>query len=165
MACLAQLVNVIAPIMTENGGPAWAQTIYYPYMHASVFGRGTALVPLVTSPKYDTKDYTDVPYLEAVAVHQKKPSEVTVFAVNRHLGESLPLEIDLRSFGEFRVIEHIVLEKRRSQSGQHERCAEPRRPACRRQRRGGRQHRSSIARQSFVERDSLEAGLNRSYKS
>ena len=46
MACLAQLVNVIAPIMTANGGAAWKQTIYYPYMHASVFGRGTVLVPL-----------------------------------------------------------------------------------------------------------------------
>ncbi|MBO9600340.1 MAG: alpha-N-arabinofuranosidase, partial [Cohnella sp.] len=51
MACLAQLVNVIAPIMTENGGQAWAQTIFYPYMHASVHGRGKALVPLVQSPK------------------------------------------------------------------------------------------------------------------
>ena len=30
-ACLAQLVNVIAPIMTETGGPAWRQTIFYPF--------------------------------------------------------------------------------------------------------------------------------------
>ena len=29
-ACLAQLVNVIAPIMTETGGPAWRQTIFHP---------------------------------------------------------------------------------------------------------------------------------------
>ncbi|NRF90994.1 alpha-N-arabinofuranosidase [Paenibacillus frigoriresistens] len=110
MACLAQLVNVIAPIMTVNGGAAWKQTIYYPYMHASVFGRGTVLVPLIKSPKYDAKDYTDVPYLEAVAVHNEDKSEVTIFAVNRHLEEALPLELDLRSFGECRVIEHIVLE-------------------------------------------------------
>ncbi|NOU86395.1 alpha-N-arabinofuranosidase [Paenibacillus sp. LMG 31460] len=110
MACLAQLVNVIAPIMTANGGAAWKQTIYYPYMHTSVFGRGTVLVPLIKSPKYDAKDYTDVPYLEAVAVHNEDKSEVTIFAVNRHLEEALPLELDLRSFGECRIIEHIVLE-------------------------------------------------------
>src|SRR5699024_12058655 len=30
MACMAQLVNVIAPIMTETGGGAWKQTIFYP---------------------------------------------------------------------------------------------------------------------------------------
>ncbi|UJF34166.1 arabinosylfuranosidase ArfA [Paenibacillus hexagrammi] len=110
MACMAQLVNVIAPIMTVNGGAAWKQTIYYPYMHTSVFGRGTVLVPLIQSPKYDAKDYTDVSYLEAVAVHNEEKSEVTIFAVNRHLEEALPLELDLRSFGASRIIEHIVLE-------------------------------------------------------
>ncbi|MFD0670604.1 alpha-N-arabinofuranosidase [Cohnella sp. GCM10027633] len=110
MACLAQLVNVIAPIMTENGGAAWAQTIFYPYMHASVYGRGQALVPLVTSPKYDTKDITDIPYLESIAVYNEEAGEITVFAVNRHLSDALPLEVDLRSFGDCRVIEHLVLE-------------------------------------------------------
>ena len=30
-ASLAQLVNVIAPIMTEPGGPAWRQTTFYPF--------------------------------------------------------------------------------------------------------------------------------------
>lgn len=110
MACLAQLVNVIAPIMTRNGGPAWRQSIYYPYMHASVYGRGEALVPLLKSPKYDSADYTDVPYVESVAVHNQELGEVTVFAVNRHLEEGLGFEIDLRSFGAASVTEHIVLE-------------------------------------------------------
>ncbi|RED61741.1 alpha-N-arabinofuranosidase [Cohnella lupini] len=111
MACLAQLVNVIAPIMTENGGQAWAQTIYFPYMHASVYGRGQALVPLVQSPKYDTKEITDIPFLESIAVYNEDAGEVTVFAVNRDLKGSLPLEVDLRSFGgSCRIIEHLVLE-------------------------------------------------------
>lgn len=110
MACLAQLVNVIAPIMTENGGQAWAQTIFYPYMHASVYGRGKALVPLIQSPKYDTKEITDIPYLESIAVYNEELNEVTVFAVNRDLVNSLPLEVDLRSFGTCKVLEHLVLE-------------------------------------------------------
>ncbi|HZG86575.1 alpha-N-arabinofuranosidase [Paenibacillus sp.] len=110
MACLAQLVNVIAPIMTENGGSAWAQTIYYPYLHASVYGRGQALVPLIQSDKYDTKEITDVPYLESIAVHNEADGEVTIFAVNRHLEESLEFDADLRSFGSCTLIEHLVLE-------------------------------------------------------
>ncbi|WP_080832963.1 alpha-N-arabinofuranosidase [Cohnella massiliensis] len=109
MACMAQLVNVIAPIMTENGGRAWKQTIYYPYMHASVFGRGTALVPLVQSSRYDSKSYTDVPHIEAVAVHNEEAGELTVFAVNRHLSDPLGVDIDLRSFGAASLIEHIEL--------------------------------------------------------
>jgi len=110
MACLAQLVNVIAPIMTQNGGPAWAQTIYYPYLQTSVYGRGQALVPLVRSDKYDTKEITDVPFLESVAVYNEAGDEVTIFAVNRHLEESLAFEADLRSFGACTLIEHLVLE-------------------------------------------------------
>lgn len=109
MACLAQLVNVIAPIMTETGGAAWAQTIYYPFLHASLYGRGNALVPLIKSEKYDTKDFTDVPYLESVAVHDEATGDVTIFAVNRHLEQPLGFEADLRSFGRFRLVEHLVL--------------------------------------------------------
>jgi alpha-N-arabinofuranosidase len=110
MACMAQLVNVIAPIMTRNGGPAWKQTIYYPYMHASLFGRGQVLVPLIQSPKYDSADFTDVPYVESVAVYNEEYGEVTVFAVNRSLEEAIPFEIDLRSFGSAAILEHIVME-------------------------------------------------------
>lgn len=110
MACIAQLINVIAPIMTENGGTLWLQTTYYPYMHASLYGRGTVLHPLITSPKYDSRDFTDVPHLEAVSVYNEELGEVTVFAVNRHLSEGLLLTVDLRSFGKVEVIQHTVLE-------------------------------------------------------
>ena len=36
IACLAQLVNVIAPIMTKTGGGAWVQTIFYPFLYKFV---------------------------------------------------------------------------------------------------------------------------------
>ncbi len=110
MACMAQLVNVIAPIMTENGGAAWRQTIFYPYMHASLYGRGTALNPVITSPVYDTKEYSDVPYLDATAVMNEEKEELVIFAVNRHMEDPLVLECDLRSFSGYEVAEHIVLE-------------------------------------------------------
>lgn len=110
IACLAQLVNVIAPIMTENGGRAWKQTIYYPYLHASKYGRGVSLHPIVDSPAYDAQDYTDVPYLDSAVVYREEDEELTIFVVNRHLREPLDLECDVRGFEEYRVLEHIVLE-------------------------------------------------------
>jgi alpha-N-arabinofuranosidase len=110
IACLAQLVNVIAPIMTEKGGVAWKQTIFYPYMHASAYGRGVALNPIISSPKYDSKDFTDVPYLESIAVYNEEADELTIFAVNRDLDDSLQLECDIRNFDGYRIVEHIVLE-------------------------------------------------------
>src|SRR5690606_35853998 len=110
IACMAQLVNVIAPIMTENGGPAWKQTIFYPFMHTSTFGRGVVLNPIVSSPKYDSKDFTDVPVLDTTAVYNEENEELTIFAVNRDLEDTLLLEADIRNFDGYRVLEHIVLE-------------------------------------------------------
>ncbi|MFA9560462.1 alpha-N-arabinofuranosidase [Evansella sp. AB-rgal1] len=110
IACMAQLVNVIAPIMTENGGKAWKQTIFYPYAHVSAYGRGVALHTVSSSPKYDSKDFTDVPYIDSAAVYNEEKEEVTIFAVNRHLEEALELNADVRSFEGYEIVEHIVLE-------------------------------------------------------
>ena len=68
VACLAQLVNVIAPIMTENGGGIFEQTIFYPFMHASNYGRGTVLLSNTVCGKHDTREFTDVPDVDSVAV-------------------------------------------------------------------------------------------------
>lgn len=108
IACLAQLVNVIAPIMTRNGGGCWAQTIFYPFMHASCYGRGTSLRALVNSPVYDCRDYDAVPLIDSTAVMGDDGS-VTVFCVNRDTAEDCELSIDLRAFGKLRFAEHIVL--------------------------------------------------------
>ncbi|WP_085522973.1 arabinosylfuranosidase ArfA [Tuberibacillus sp. Marseille-P3662] len=110
IACLAQLVNVIAPIMTTKGGEAWQQTIFYPYMHASVYGRGTVLDPVISSPVYDSKDFTDVPYLDSTAVFNEDHNELTIFAVNRSQEDALTLDCDIRNFEDYQVIEHTVLE-------------------------------------------------------
>ncbi|QHQ61783.1 alpha-N-arabinofuranosidase [Anaerocolumna sedimenticola] len=109
MACLAQLVNVIAPIMTQVDGPAWKQTIYYPYLHASKYGRGIALQPVLYSTKHDTKEYTDVFDVDSVAVYNEEAEEVTIFAVNRDLADSIEFTCDIRSFEGYGLIEHIVL--------------------------------------------------------
>ncbi|CAH1223586.1 Intracellular exo-alpha-(1-_5)-L-arabinofuranosidase [Paenibacillus auburnensis] len=109
IACLAQLVNAIAPIMTETGGRAWKQTIYYPYLHASLYGRGTVLVPVLNCEKYDCKDYTDVPQLDTAIVYNEAQEELTIFAVNKSLVESNKLVCDVRGFAGYRVIEQIVM--------------------------------------------------------
>ncbi|WP_207890288.1 alpha-N-arabinofuranosidase [Rubrobacter taiwanensis] len=110
IACLAQLVNVIAPIMTENGGPAWRQTIFYPFLHASSYGRGSALALRIESPRYETKEFGAVPFLEAVATVDEEAERLTVFAVNRDQEEPLLLDGDLRGMEGYEVLEHLVLE-------------------------------------------------------
>ena len=108
IACMAQLVNVIAPIMTRTGGGVWAQTIYWPLYYVSKYGRGTALRPIVKSPSYDCADYEQVPYVDATAV-QAEDGSLTIFAINRSLEEDMELSADLRGFGSFEIVEHVML--------------------------------------------------------
>ena len=111
VACLAQLVNVIAPVMTEkNGGKAWKQTIFYPFFHASAYGRGTALRAEVCCEKHDTSEHEDVTDIVSAAVYKEESKELTLFVVNRNIEEDMELTADLRGMGNCRLLEHIVLE-------------------------------------------------------
>ena len=105
IACMAQLVNVIAPIMTEAGGEAWRQTIYWPLMQAAHFGHGTALQTNIEVPTYDTEERKAVPYIESIVVHNEDKKEVVLFAVNRAQKDSIELAIDLQGFELGEVLE------------------------------------------------------------
>jgi alpha-N-arabinofuranosidase len=109
IACLAQLVNVIAPIMTEPGKNAWRQTIFYPFKHASLYGRGTVLRCPVKCEEYDSIEYTDIPYIDTVAVHNEEKNELTIFVVNRNLKETIELEANMFGYEGYKLEEHITL--------------------------------------------------------
>ncbi len=109
LACIAQLVNVIAPIMTDPKGAAWRQTIYYPYYFASIFGRGTALNLNVNSPGYDADVADNVPYVDVSAVHDEEAGTIAFFAVNRHATETIEVELDLQGFNPTSIIDHQVM--------------------------------------------------------
>jgi len=110
VACLAQLVNAIAPISTVTGGGAWRQTTFYPFLHASRFGRGDVLDLQISSPCYASREFDGVPLLEAVATIDEEREQLTLFAVNRDQNDVLLLEGDLRALPGYEVVEHLVLE-------------------------------------------------------
>ncbi|MFD6274130.1 alpha-N-arabinofuranosidase [Streptomyces sp. NPDC060209] len=109
VACLAQLVNVIAPIMTEPGGPAWRQTTFFPFAQAARYGQGQVLDVRVDSPTYGTAKYGETDLLHATAVRDPETGAVTVFAVNRSQDAPLPLEVALPGLDLDRVVEHQVV--------------------------------------------------------
>lgn len=108
IACLAQLVNTIAPIMTSERS-CWAQTTSWPFLHASKYGRGIALEPVIQTPRYDCNEFTDVPVVDAVAVFDETKKELIIFAVNRSLHKDIKLTCDLRGFQGIQFKEKIVL--------------------------------------------------------
>jgi alpha-N-arabinofuranosidase len=110
LACIAQLVNVIAPIMTDPMGAAWRQTIFHPYHLASRYGRGTALDLKVNCPGYDAEVADNVPYVDISGVHDEAAGVLTFFAVNRHGSETIELEVALNGFAaDGRVVDHQVM--------------------------------------------------------
>lgn len=104
IACLAQLVNVIAPIFTKTGGGAFRQSIFYPFAAMSKYARGNSLKPIITCDKYDCKDFTDVPYLESIVTFDEENEEVAVFAVNRSMTENMELDINLLGFENYKAV-------------------------------------------------------------
>lgn len=94
-ACLAQLVNVIAPIMTEPGGAAWKQTTFFPFSLTSRLGRGEALRVPIVCESIDTERYGTVPSVDAVATRDAEAGTGAVFLVNRSVSDSVEVTVDV----------------------------------------------------------------------
>jgi alpha-N-arabinofuranosidase len=104
VACLAQLVNVIGPIMTEPGGRAWRQTIFHPFAQAARWGRGTVLRPVVESAAHVDAKHGALPHLVASVVDDADTGTTTVFVLNRSLDEAMDLTVALRGLGAGREV-------------------------------------------------------------
>jgi len=114
-ACLAQLINAIAPIMTATGGRAWRQTIFWPFAHMSNYGRGEVLRTWVESDTYaatyhDPRGASNPPiplpevtFLKLAAVHTGGGA-LSLFVLNRDLEQPMRLEVECRGFPSLRLV-------------------------------------------------------------
>lgn len=113
IGCLAQTVNVIAPIMTRKGGGAWCQTIFYPFMYSSKYGRGTVMLSVIESPTYQTSfegnAINDIPYLSCTTVLNTEETEITLFVLNRNLKDKMDLSVSFSDLIPGNVIEWVEL--------------------------------------------------------
>ena len=108
LACLAQLVNVIAPIMTNAEG-LFRQTIFYPYSWALQFARGAALNLLVESSTYDVPGFEHVPHVDVAGTLNSGDGSVSLFILNRDLSKAHELEINWEDHAPTRVLNASVL--------------------------------------------------------
>jgi alpha-N-arabinofuranosidase len=77
-------------------------------MHASQYGRGQSLHPVIKCKKYSTKEYDDVPLIDSAAV-LGDDDVLTVFVLNRSMDRPVQLTCDLRAFDSIKCEEHIFL--------------------------------------------------------
>jgi alpha-N-arabinofuranosidase len=113
-ACMAQAVNVIAPIGAPADGPAWRKTTFYPFSLTSRHARGESLPTTIESPMISTArdcstqgpgvpapaatEARDVPAVHAAIVRDESGG-VVIFVVNRSLDYEIDATIDLAQFG------------------------------------------------------------------
>ncbi|OFI38304.1 alpha-L-arabinofuranosidase [Arthrobacter sp. SW1] len=105
----AQLVNVIAPIRTEENGPAWRQAIFHPFALTAELARGESLQTVVRSDRYPTIRSGDVDVVDAAATWDEENGRLAFFLANRSLTEPAAVEAGLRGFDAGRVLRADVL--------------------------------------------------------
>ena len=110
IACLAQLVNVIAPIMTEPGGKAWRQPIFFPFADVAKLARGVSLRQATTSETFASKSLGDLNYLLSSTTYDAETKRLAVFVLNRHLEDAMDFTLELRGLpATLEVVETRVL--------------------------------------------------------
>ncbi|WP_407359148.1 alpha-N-arabinofuranosidase [Microbacterium sp. LTA6] len=106
-ASLAQLVNVIAPIMTEPGGDAWRQTTFFPFSVTSRLAKGEIVKPRIDVGTYETKVYGEAPLVDSVVTTDG--AESAVFLVNRSQTESIEVQIAVTELGATSIDEAVTI--------------------------------------------------------
>jgi alpha-N-arabinofuranosidase len=108
VACLAQLINDIAPLVTNADG-VLRQTIYYPYAWALKYGNGEVLDLVVESEAYEVSAIGRVSYIDVAGIYEPESGSTTLFMLNRDLVKARDLEVVWREGAPARVSECQVM--------------------------------------------------------
>ncbi len=93
MANLAQMVNVIAPIMTNKQG-LYLQTTYFPIMEYGRQRGNTALDVFVSAPTYKIQNRPELKYLDVSASFNAKEKSLYVNVLNRSKDKDLTTRVE-----------------------------------------------------------------------
>lgn len=105
----AQLVNVIAPIRTEPGGPSWRQSIFWPFARMAELARGQILRASVVSDPVLSDTHGEVPAVDAACTWDEAGSRLILFLANRSLEEQATTSVRLGGLNAFSVLRAEVL--------------------------------------------------------
>ncbi|BAS11114.1 intracellular exo-alpha-(1-_5)-L-arabinofuranosidase [Arthrobacter sp. Hiyo4] len=103
-------MNVIAPILSEENGPAWKQTIFHPFARVAELAKGQILRLSVDSDTYENARFGGTDLVDVSATWNEESGRVALFFANRGLEEAADVEVALRGFDARRVIRAEVLE-------------------------------------------------------
>jgi alpha-N-arabinofuranosidase len=93
MANIAQLVNVIAPMMITND-KLWKQTTYFPLQLFATNCYGESVNAYVQSDTFNVANYKGVPYLDVSSAYNAANQTLIVNVVNRHPSKAIETAIE-----------------------------------------------------------------------
>ena len=109
IACIAQIVNVIAPILTRPDG-LLLQTIYHPFRMISQAAGGISLTPVVDSPTYRAGKLGDAPALDAAGTYDAAGNSAAILLIHRDSAGPLDVNVNVvdRSVGRILSVEVLT---------------------------------------------------------
>lgn len=105
MACMAQLVNVIAPVLTDNNGGAIKQSIYYPYMYTSKYANGTAYNVVSECDKVDGGKHGIVDRLAVALTLNEKEGMLLVCNLAK---DAVSVKVDMQDIVGYKAVEMLT---------------------------------------------------------
>jgi len=107
-------------LISTDRDHVWRTESYYPYTHLLKYGQGVSLMPVVQSPTFNVEGYNidefhqcapyeNVPYIDAACAMNEEKEEVAIFLYNRNWEENLEVELDVRGFDGYKLLEHIEM--------------------------------------------------------
>jgi alpha-N-arabinofuranosidase len=109
MACLAQLVNVIAPIRCEPDKQAWRQTTFFPFAYTAKFGTGVALSTRIEAELVATNKFGSVSSIDAITTYDAQKKTLAIFLVNRSLTQAQSCSLNLAGFVVKEILDQVTL--------------------------------------------------------
>ncbi len=108
VGCQSLLTNISACIMTEKGGDAWVQPIYYPFQLIAGHAKGVVLDSRYIGGHYETEDFAKVPVVDSLVVWNQDEEELVYYLVNRS-GDQQQVLFDSHGLNVKEVVESVVL--------------------------------------------------------
>ncbi|MDR0400271.1 MAG: hypothetical protein LBH51_04945, partial [Treponema sp.] len=98
----------------------WKTPAYYAYEQLNKYGRGISLMPVIDGPVHNVEQswmdtwhqypaFERVQDIEGAAVFNEEEEELSLFLINKNQKEAIPVDLDLRGFEGYKLIEHTEM--------------------------------------------------------
>ncbi|MCQ2537236.1 MAG: alpha-L-arabinofuranosidase [Lachnospiraceae bacterium] len=117
---IACYTSGIGALCASDHDHVWKSASYYVLTQLMKYGHGVSLQVAVDCERFDIPGYAiddnsqytgkkNLPYIDSAAAYDEESGDFTLFVINRHETDAMPLELDMSAFEGFKLDKHIEL--------------------------------------------------------